>query len=145
MRKRLLIMLLLATAMPLAAQNDQQHRRSDITELVSDLSTAQQRKLDNLRRHAGQQLDTLRAQQRAVRDSINMYMELDGDHSRQLYPLFDREAQLQAAVSRTMYTTKLRVDEVLTDRQREQLRRARQKDAIPPAKHAKPGPLPASR
>lgn len=57
-----------------------------------------------------------------------MYMELEGDHSRELYPLFDREAQLQTAINREMYATKIRIDEVLTREQRQTLRNASRKD-----------------
>ena len=53
-----------------------------------------------------------------------MYMELEGDQSRHLNPLFEREAQLQAAVSREMYSAKVRIDDVLTREQRQGLRTA---------------------
>ena len=43
-----------------------------------------------------------------------MFMDSDGDHSAVLFPLFEREAALQAAINREMYKGKLRVDEVLT-------------------------------
>ena len=53
--------------------------------------------------------------------SIILFLEREGDQSRTLYPLFDREARLQVAISREMYATKLRIDEVLTKEQRQTL------------------------
>lgn len=126
MKKYIIIGLLLAVAIPLAAQPGKHHEgkkgRADITELVSDLSAPQKRKIESLSKESKERVDALRASQRAVRDSISMYIDKEGDQSERLYPLFEREAQLQAAVSREMYSAKLRVDEVLTKEQRAALR-----------------------
>lgn len=108
------------------AQHDgrrpEKKRHADVTELVSDLSAPQKRKIEAISKESKERVDALRASQRAVRDSISMYMELEGDQSRHLNPLFEREAQLQAAISREMYSAKIRVDEVLTKEQRTALR-----------------------
>lgn len=98
--------------------------RPDITELVSDLNATQKRKLETITAESKERVDKLRKEQKAVRDSIGRYMDLDGDQSRVLYPLFDREARLQAQVSREMYATKVRIDEVLTPEQRKELKAA---------------------
>lgn len=98
--------------------------RPDITELVSDLNATQKRKLETITAESKERVDKLRKEQKAVRDSIGRYMDLDGDQSRALYPLFDREARLQAQVSREMYATKVRIDEVLTPEQRKELKAA---------------------
>ncbi len=97
-------------------------KRPDITEMVSDLSSSQKSKLDAISSDSRKRVDALRKQQNAVRDSINMYMERDGDQSKALYPLFDREARLQAEISREMYATKVRIDQVLTKEQRQELK-----------------------
>ena len=98
--------------------------RPDITELVSDLSASQKRKLETLTSESKERVEKLRKEQKAVRDSIERYMEMDGDQSKVLYPLFDREAKLQAQISREMYATKIRIDEVLTPEQRKELQSA---------------------
>ncbi|MBR1550017.1 MAG: periplasmic heavy metal sensor [Bacteroidales bacterium] len=98
--------------------------RPDITELVSDLSANQKRKLETITNESKDRVEKLRKEQRTVRDSINRYMEMDGDQSRTLYPLFDREAKLQAEISREMYVTKVRIDEILTPEQRKELQAA---------------------
>ena len=125
MKRYLLIAFILLLAMPMAAQTDHMKRkRPEVTEVVNDLSAPQKRKIEAVSRESRERTEALRRQQRAVRDSINRYMDLEGDQSQTLYPLFDREAALQAAVSREMYTTKLRIDAILTADQRATLRAA---------------------
>lgn len=125
MKKYLLIVITLLLAWPMAAQTDHTKRkRPEVTEVVSDLSAPQKRKIEAVSRESRERTETLRWQQRAVRDSINRYMDLEGDQSQILYPLFDREAALQAAVSREMYAAKLRIDAILTADQRATLRAA---------------------
>lgn len=125
MKKYLLIVITLLLAWPMAAQTDHTKRkRPEVTEVVSDLSAPQKRKIEVVSRESRERTEALRRQQRAVRDSINRYMDLEGDQSQILYPLFDREAALQAAVSREMYAAKLRIDAILTADQRATLRAA---------------------
>lgn len=104
--------------------HDRQGRRPDITKIVSNLSDAQKEKLETLMEASRQRVDKLRRQQQAVRDSIALYMDRDGNQSKKLCPLFDREAKLQVEISREMYNTKVRIDEVLTKEQRQQFRQA---------------------
>lgn len=104
--------------------HERQGRRPDITKIVSNLSDAQKEKLETLMEASRQCVDKLRRQQQAVRDSIALYMDRDGNQSKKLYPLFDREAKLQVEISREMYNTKVRIDEVLTKEQRQQFRQA---------------------
>lgn len=122
-----LLLLLLVLSVPATAQHRDgrlaANKHPDITELVSDLSAPQKHKIETVRKDSKERVDALRASQRAVRDSIRYYMELEGDQSRYLHPLFDREAQLQAAVSREMYSAKLRIDKILTPHQRAVLKR----------------------
>ena len=126
MKRTTLLLLLLALSLPMAAQHDgrqpDKKKHADITELVGDLSAPQKRRLENITKESKARVDDLRRQQGAVRDSIRMYMDREGDQSAHLHPLFDREAQLQVALNREMYATKLRIDEVLTREQRATLR-----------------------
>ena len=129
MKKYLAIILLLALSIPMVAQERQpeKKRHADITELVSGLNTVQKRKIESISKESKARVDNLRRQQNAVRDSIRIFMDREGDQSSHLYPLFNREAQLQVAVNREMYATKLRIDEVLTKNQRAELRNSRRK------------------
>lgn len=129
MKRIVLLAVLCAVALPLSAQHERPHKKQrEVTELVQDLNAVQKRKIESISKDSRERVDALRRQQRAVHDSIVMYMEREGDQSAALYPLFDREAKLQVAVSREMYTTKLRIDEVLKPEQREALRSACRKD-----------------
>ena len=126
MKKAIILSLLVALALPLAAQHDGKHK--EISELVSDLSNVQKRKIESVTKESRERVDNLRKQQKAVHDSIGIFMERDGDQSAVLFPLFDREAALHAAIDREMYAGKLRIDEILTKEQRAELRKACAKD-----------------
>ncbi len=118
---------------PAIAQNHKQKDhgpRRDISEMVSDLSQSQKKRLDAISEESKTRVNSLRAQQKAVRDSISMYINMEGDHTNEIFPLFDREANIQRAISREMYTTKVRIDEVLTPKQRKQLSQCRTKQNI---------------
>lgn len=126
MRKTIALLLLLALALPAVAQHEgdapRRHHHPEITEMVKDLNNNQKRKIETISRESRERVDALRRQQKQVRDSIGTFMALDGDQSARLFPLFEREAQLKAAVSREMYTTKVRIDQILTPEQRARLR-----------------------
>lgn len=126
MKKTLVIIAILTLSAVSYAQAPKHHDKQprNVSELVSDLSASQKRKVDAIGRESKERVSALRAQQQAVRDSIGLYMDRDGDQSKNLYPLFDREAKLQVAVNREMYSTKLRIDQVLTPKQREELRQS---------------------
>lgn len=124
MKKAFILTLVFAIALPLYAQHDgkrPEKRQQDITEIVSDLSATQKIKVENVTKESKTRVRQLRDQQKAVRDSISFYMNCDGDQSRLLFPLFDREARLQVEINREMYNTKLCLDEMLTPAQREEL------------------------
>lgn len=114
------------TAMAQRSHHDERRHepRPKISELVGDLSSGQKRKLETLTSESRERVDKLRKEQKAVRDSIERYMDMEGDQSRALYPLFDREARLQTEVNREMYATKVRIDEVLSPEQRKELKAA---------------------
>ncbi len=103
---------------------EQQSKRPDITKFVSNLTDDQKAKLEAITDESHQIVDHLRAQQKTVRDSIAIFMVREGDQSSKIYPLFEREAKIQTAISREMYATKVRIDEVLTKEQRQQFRKA---------------------
>lgn len=126
--KKIITMMLAVGCMLTAAQAQRPHRegprpepRPDITEMVSDLTASQKSKLETIAKESKERLEKLHKQKRAVRDSIEMYMEKEGDHSKELYPLFDREEKLNTLIQREMYATKMRFDQVLTADQRKEL------------------------
>lgn len=128
MKKHFVIAIMLAFVLPLVAQHKhqsrEQHKQPEISEIVKDLSAPQKRKIENITLRSRQRVEELRARKRAVSDSIASLMQQDGDQSQQLFPLFEREAALQTAINREMYSTKLRIDEILTREQRAVLRQS---------------------
>ena len=121
----LLAMAIVAVTPAMAQRGDAKREAPrDITQIVSDLSVSQKKKLDAINEDSKARVGVLRARQKAVRDSIAMYIHRDGDQSKVLYPLFEREAQIQCNISREMYSTKLKIDAVLTPEQRRQVRDA---------------------
>ena len=125
----IVIMLLVALPVAQAQRHGRNHERNkDVTQLVSDLSQSQKKKLDAITEQSKARVSELRGKQQAVRDSIRMYMNMEGDQSEKLFPLFDKETLLQRDISREMYSTKVKVDQVLTAAQRKQLSEALRKN-----------------
>lgn len=127
MKKILFLILLIAVTLPVFSQADAKRhgkKHKDITELVDNLTPVQKRKIENITKESVERVAVLRQRQKEIRDSINDFMNRDGDQSTVLYPLFDREAAVKVAVSREMYATKRSIDEVLTKEQRASLRNA---------------------
>lgn len=129
MKKTIFFLLVLSSYLlaPIHAQRPHREapghgKRPEITEMVSNLSSSQKSKLDAISSDSRKRVEALRAQKKAVHDSIALFMDKEGDQSKVLYPLFDRESRLQAEISREMYATKLRIDQVLTKEQRQELK-----------------------
>lgn len=129
MKKNITIVLLLAAfSIPAMAQRPagkhNGNKRPEVAELVGDLNATQKNKIETITNDSRKRMETLRARQKAVRDSIDMFMDREGDQSTVLYPLFERDAALRVAVSREMYSTKVAIDKVLSADQRRVLKAA---------------------
>lgn len=129
MKKTILLLIALAITLSLGAQHrPHQHPREaphpDLLEMVDDLTSSQRKQLLKAQREGHAKISALHAQLDQVRDSIRIFTQKDGDNSKILYPLFDREGNLQAQVSKEMYNLRLQIDIILTPRQLEQLRKA---------------------
>ena len=128
MKKILFLASTLLLGFTVSAQKPADHRREgkrpDITKLVSNLTDNQKGKLETITNDSRQRIEKLRARKKSVRDSIALYMDREGNQSKYLNPLFDREAKIQSEISREMYSTKVRIDEVLTKEQRAEFQKA---------------------
>ena len=128
MKKILFLASTLLLGFTVSAQKPADHRREgkrpDITKLVSNLTDNQKGKLETITNDSRQRIEKLRARKKSVRDSIALYMDREGNQSKYLNPLFDREAKIQSEISREMYSTKVRIDEVLTKEQRAEFQTA---------------------
>ncbi len=112
-----------ATAQP-GGQPQEKKQHRDISQLVSDLTPSQKRKIETISRESKERVQQLRSRKKEVCDSIAYYMDIDGDHSAALNPLFENEARLQILINKEMYTTKCHIDQILTKEQRAELRKA---------------------
>lgn len=102
-----------------AQEHEGKHRPMiNVEEVIDDLSALQKSKLDKLQKDSRENIKLMKEQQDQVRDSIRVLMKKPGDNSKKLYPLFDREGNIQAEISKEMYRTRIRIDEILTDEQR---------------------------
>lgn len=133
--------IMLALSAPTFAQHKPHHgecKPPDIVNMISDLSAAQKKKLQALSVESKKRIDQLRKEQEAVRDSIGYLISQKGNKTAVLFPLLDREAMLQAELSKECYSTRVKMDEVLTPAQREELHQQFMKQKPP---HKKPGEM----
>ncbi len=124
MKKYFLAFLIVALSLPVFAQQEAKQKKGhhNVAELVSNLSANQKRQIEAIYDDSKKKMQSLRSEQSAVRDSVKQYLHGEGDNSRILFPLFDREAAIQSQISREMYSTKLKIDEILTPEQRAELK-----------------------
>ena len=119
-----MLVLLVSSAVAQRPSDKSKHKEHfRIENIVSDLSASQKKRLNTIYDEDHKAIEKLRNEQKTLRDSIQTYIEMSGDHTAQLNPLFDRESSLQAAISKQMYATRLRIEDVLTDEQNAQVRK----------------------
>lgn len=114
-----------------------------IEEMVSNLSAMQKKKLETITTNCKSKTDKLQAELKTIRAKIRALIEKEGDQSDKLFPLFDREAAIQAEISKEMYNTRQQIDQVLTEEQLAEFRasckadRQKHKNRAPEGKPAK--------
>lgn len=107
-----------ATAQPGEPPHKARHQKEmNIENLVSDLSSTQKTRIDMVTRKSKTVVDGYRKELNAIRDSIRLLMDTPNDMSSQIFPLYEREAKLQAEISKEYYRAKVAVDKVLTPEQ----------------------------
>ena len=126
----MLTLVLAATAMG-QHKNDQSRRHKElpnVEELVSDLSAIPKKKLNTVMENSRKEVANLQAELDKVRKQINSLINKEGDNSGQLYPLFDREGDLRAEISKEMYRARQQIDNILTKEQLSEMRARLAKD-----------------
>ncbi|MBQ7711306.1 MAG: hypothetical protein IJT39_05705 [Bacteroidales bacterium] len=126
--KRILSVLLLslAIASPVVLRaDDHPHKQKkcppDVASIVTDLSAAQKKKIEQISKEGKERINQLEGLQRQVRDSIRMYMDKYEDNSKILYPLFDREGKIETDINKEKYRIKTAINKILTPDQHKQL------------------------
>lgn len=122
MKKYLSLVLALSFVVTLSAQaphREDRHngKKEKIEDVIKDLTPQQKSKIDAITQRSSKNIEGCRKQLQAVRDSIRFYMDSRDDNSSKVFPLYDREARLQAELSKEYYRTKVAVDAVLTPEQ----------------------------
>lgn len=148
MKKLFTILFALLLGTSLMAQADggkkpQHHGRPEppkIEEMVSNLSTVQKKKLETISQNCKAKTVKLQKELDNIRAGIRSLMDKEGDQSAKLFPLFDREASLQAEMSKEMYAIRQQIDQVLTE---EQLAEFRARCKADRQQHKKHGQKPA--
>ena len=124
MRKTLILIIFAALCLPSFAQqkgHDATAKTPKIEEIVDDLSLIQKHKLSTIYDETSETLSKLKAEQKEIKDSIFTLLSLPTDESERLFPLFDRENSLRAAIAKEYYSMRLRINEVLNDEQRDKV------------------------
>lgn len=92
-------------------------REMIIEDFVDNLSIRQKKQLNAVRLASKSKLENLKNELNIVRDSIRINMDMYGDNSMVLFPLFEREANIQKEISKETYRVKVRIDNILTREQ----------------------------
>lgn len=94
-----------------------------IESLIDDLTPIQKRKLERLSAQTKKNIGTLKDQHSRLRDSISFLLQQTASDAiaRELYPMFEREAKLNAKIQKEYYKTRLAIDGILTDEQAQYL------------------------
>lgn len=120
------ILLSLAIASPMALRADdhphkQQKCPPDVASIVTDLTPAQKKKIEQISKDGKDRIHKLEEMHRQVRDSIRTYMDAYEDNSRKLNPLFELEAKIECDINKEKYSIKTAINRVLTPEQHKQL------------------------
>lgn len=113
----ILIALFLLVSVSGFSQQKGEHKRSHdfkIENFVDDLSADQKKKIDDISAQYMKRIRSMRSDLHAVRDSIRTLSDQYGDHTKLIFPMYEREAKIQTEISKEMYRMKLKLDKVLT-------------------------------
>ena len=93
-----------------------------VEKMVSGLTAIQKKRLENITEKSKKEVLRLRSELESVRNQIGSLNSKDGDKTDIIFPLFDREGELMAEISKEMYRCRLQIDEVLTPEQLKEFR-----------------------
>jgi len=95
-----------------------------VEKMVSNLSALQKKRLESITDKSKKEVIKLRSELESVRSQIGKLNNKEGDQSATLFPLFDRECQLMAEISKVMYRCRIEIDGVLTPEQIKEFRKS---------------------
>ena len=98
--------------------------------MVSNLTAIQKNRIENITEKTKKEVSKLKNELHAIRIQISGLNSKEGDQSSILFPLFDRESQIMAEISKEMYRCRLQIDEVLTPEQLKEFRNSLEKERL---------------
>ncbi len=153
MKRFLIISTFIGLAMMACAQTrPRQHKdvfpaaQDKIENIISNLSLMQKTSIDIITKRSAKVIENYKTQLKTVRDSIRSLMDSPEDHCKTLFPLFEKEGELQAELSKEYYRTKVAIDKILSPEQYKELqakmkekhqKRLQQRDKARESKHLK--------
>lgn len=122
MKRILLLSIIISLAVSLSAQTPhrngrQREKKEKIENIITDLTPQQKSQIDAITQRSSKNIERYRTQLDAVRDSLRLFMNSRDDNSKIVFRLYDREARLQAELSKEYYRTKVAIDAILTQEQ----------------------------
>jgi len=99
-----------------------------VEKMVSNLTAIQKNRIENITEKTKKEVSKLKNELHAIRIQIGGLNSKEGDQSSILFPLFDRESQIMAEISKEMYRCRLQIDEVLTPEQLKEFRNSLEKE-----------------
>ena len=88
-----------------------------VAQCVKDLSSKQKRRINEISARYNKELRATKAEVKSVRDDIQVLMADKADNTEKIFPLMEREANLNLKLNKTMYRMKVELDAVLTNDQ----------------------------
>lgn len=94
-----------------------------IEEMVGDLSAIQKKRIEVVTSNSKAKVDKLQTELNSVKQQIRKIIhDSEDDQSAVLFPLIDRECELQAAINKEMYSARIKIDAILTPDQKKEFR-----------------------
>ncbi len=94
----------------------------NVEKMVSGLTNMQKKRIETVTAASKKEVYKMRNELESVRSKIGTLNRMEGDQSSSLFPLFDRESQLMAEISKEMYRCRMKIDEILTPEQVKEFR-----------------------
>ncbi len=139
MKKSFTIVLSLLFSVVLLAQPGKpQEDVPNVEKMVSNLSTMQKKRIEAVTAASKKEVVKIRTELESIRSQIGTLNRMEGDQSATLFPLFDRESELVAEISKEMYRCRMKIDEVLTPDQVKEFRNSLENERQQRMKGPKP-------
>ncbi|MBQ7062068.1 MAG: hypothetical protein IJM88_02110 [Bacteroidales bacterium] len=149
--KRIVLIMMMLGIVPIAfAQQrvgpphvDEPQEAPRIEEFIHDLTPTQRTRIAEVTKKHTTRANQCRKELLALRDSIRIVMEDPTDRSKTLFPLYDREGDLMAQLSKIYYYGRVEIEHELTPEQRKLLEQKLREDRE--RNKQRQGPPPQSR